>query len=264
MKNFKIRELNINHYPADKPDLILIHAFPLSSKMWDSQVEYFRDKFNLFTYDIRGLGQSYTTDYIQTMESYTNDFLSIIDDLNLKNVSVCGLSMGSYIAQRAAIKSPAKFSAVILAASRSERDDDKGILNRSNTIIEIKSGGRETFTNTFIKNLISANSYSKPEIVNFLKGIIDSNSSEGICSAEIALATRTNTLEEYSKLDIPTLILVGSEDILTPINFSEKMHESFKNSILKIIPNAGHLSNIDNPETFNHEVENFLNRVFKI
>lgn len=258
MENFIINGININHYPAKKPTLILIHAFPLHSGMWQPQVEFFNGKFNLIIYDVRALGKSITTDFLQTMESYSDDLLMIIDEMNLGKVNVCGLSMGSYIAQRAAVKSPDKFLSVTLAASRAERDTDEGLINRSKVILSLKKGGRDNFINSFIKNLISEKGYKNEKIRNFILDLMESNSTEGICAAEMALATKTNTLEDYSKLNIPTLILVGDADVPTPLHFAETMHRAFKNSILKVIPDAGHLCNVENPSAFNSALENFL------
>jgi pimeloyl-ACP methyl ester carboxylesterase len=258
MENFIIKGININHYPANKPSLILIHAFPLHSGMWQPQVDFFKDKYNLITYDVRALGKSITTDFLQTMESYADDLLMIIDEMKLEKVNVCGLSMGSYIAQRAAVKSPDNFLSVTLAASRAERDTDEGLINRSKVISSLKKGGRENFINSFIKNLISEKGYKNEKVRNFILDLMESNSTEGICTAEMALATKTNTLEDYSKLNIPTLILVGDSDIPTPRHFAETMHRAFNNSLLKVIPDAGHICNIENPSAFNSALENFL------
>ena len=254
----KIQKINIEHYPSDKPTLIFIHAFPLHSGMWKPQINYFRNKFNIITYDVRGLGKSDDGDYLQTMESYADDFIMILNEMELKDVNACGLSMGSYIAQRAAIKAPERFASVILAASRAERDTDEGVINRCNIVSELKSGGKENFINSFIKNLISEKGYNNAEIKNFILDMMRSNSVEGICAAEIALATKTNTLSDYSKLSLPTLIIVGENDKPTPLPFAETMHKNFKNSVLKIIPGAGHICNVENPYAFNSALESFL------
>ena len=254
----EIKKINIEHYPADKPTMIFIHAFPLHSGMWKPQINYFRNKFNIITYDVRGLGKSDNGDYLQTMESYADDLLMIIKEMKLKDVNVCGLSMGSYIAQRAAIKSPDRFTSVILAASRAERDTDEGIINRCNIVSAMKSGGKENFINSFIKNLISEKGYNNPDIRNFILDMMWSNSVEGICAAEIALATKTNTLADYSELTLPTLIIVGEHDKPTPLPFAETMHKNFKNSVLKIIPDAGHICNVENPDAFNSALESFI------
>ncbi|MBN1634475.1 MAG: alpha/beta hydrolase [Ignavibacteria bacterium] len=258
MKDININGLSVTDYKGNGKPLILVHAFPLSSRMWEPQVKYLRNKFRVITYDARGLGKSRQSDNQFTMESYVTDFFCILDELGLDKVNACGVSMGGYIILRAITRNSERFLSVILADTRAERDDDKGLISRSNSIIDIKSGKRKEFLNNFLTKLINDKSYANPEIQNFLTDIMFSNSDDGICGAMLALATRTNTLEKIKDIDIPSLIIVGEDDVLTPKNFAEAMNKSLKNSVLEVVPNAGHLSNIENPDYFNSVVIKFL------
>lgn len=259
MKNININGLSVNDYEENGNPLIFVHAFPLSSNMWEPQVNFFRNQFRVITYDVRGLGKSAQTDNQFTMESYVNDFFSVLDGLGIDKVNACGLSMGGYIILRALTRNSGRFSSVILADTRAERDDDYGLISRANSILEIKSGKKDEFLNNFLPKLINEKSYNKPEIKSFLDKVISLNTNDGICGAMLSLATRTNTLDKLKDVNIPALIIVGEDDMLTPKNFAEAMKSSLKNSVLEIIPDSGHLSNLENPVYFNNVVLKFLN-----
>jgi pimeloyl-ACP methyl ester carboxylesterase len=260
MKKNIIDGLHLKDYEGKGDILLFVHAFPLSSKMWNPQVDYFKDKFRVITYDVRGLGKSIDINNQFTMETYANDLLSVISFLNSGKVHACGLSMGGYILQRAFIKNPDTFKSLTLADTRSERDDDTGLINRSQIIENLKAGKRTEFVTDFLAKLINKNSYHNPEIKNFLEDIISENSTEGICGAQLALATRVNSANFINKINIPVLLLVGEDDILTPPAAAENMKKHIPESELYIIKNSGHMSNLENTGEFNSYLMKFLEK----
>ncbi len=258
MKEFKINDLHITDYEGNENALILLHAFPLSSKMWKPQIDFFKNQFRVITYDVRGLGKSKSENNQMTMEIFADDLLSIIESLKLNKVFVCGVSMGGYIILRSYIKNPKVFKAIILADTRAERDDNKGLINRSNIITNIKNGKRDEFISEFLPKLVNKKNYENSEIKMLLEEMIKENTDEGICGALLALATRIDSTEYLNTFNVPTLIIVGEYDTLTPLDCSERMFRLIPNSELKIIPNSGHLSNIENSDLFNFYVSEFL------
>jgi|WetSurMetagenome_2_1015567.scaffolds.fasta_scaffold225158_2 3-oxoadipate enol-lactonase len=258
MKKIKFNGLHINDYEGSGFPLILVHAFPLNSEMWQLQIEFFKNQFRVVTYDVRGLGQSKSQNNQFTMETYANDLLSVIGHLNLEKVFVCGVSMGGYIIMRSYVKNPGKFKGIVLADTRAERDDNTGLINRSNVIASIINGKRKEFILDFLPKLINKKSYSNDKLRIFLENIIKENSDEGITGAQLALATRVNSIDYLKSFNVPTLILVGEDDILTPPSCAENMNNLIPDSELKIIKDSGHLSNLENPELFNTYITEFL------
>jgi len=254
----KMNGLSINDYGGDKPALIFIHAFPLSSEMWKEQVEFFKKDFRVITYDVRGLGLSAEEDNLFTMEQYSDDFFAILDTLKIIKANVCGLSMGGYIALRSLVRDKSKFNSVVLCDTKAERDDNEGIIGRSIAIKSIKTGERKQFVDSFLNKLVWDVNQKNDNIMSFLTSIIDRNTDNGICGALNAMATRTDTTDYLKEVEIPSLIIVGEKDILIPVNFSEKMQSALMNSALKIIKRAGHLTNIENPNEFNSVLYRFL------
>jgi len=261
MKSYIYTDISINDYEGTGNTIIFAHAFPLSSSMWRKQVDYLKNKYRIITYDIRGLGKSKFADYQYTMETFADDFLNIIEHIGAGKIVACGLSMGGYIIQRALVKRPELFKAVILADTRGERDDDNGIILRSNTIAKIKTGQKDLFFNDFSKKLIWEKNYQNKELVSCLNEIFSKQTIEGICGALIAMATRVNSHQFLKDIKIPCLIICGKYDVLTPLKCSEDLNKSLSNSVLKIIDNSGHLSNMENPDEFNVEVEKFLESI---
>jgi len=262
MKVTKVLGVSVKDYGGDGVPLIFVHSFPLSGKMWDKQVEYFKDIYRIITYDIRGLGGSRTDDNVYSMEKFVNDFFHILNNLKIQKVNACGLSMGGYILLRAVLKDHERFNSIILVNTKAGKDDDEVILKRSSAVIKIKSGGRETYLQKLLPKLISSDN---SEAENIIREIVSGNTDEGICGNLLALSTRTNTMERLSELDTPVLLLSAVED---RINSEKEADEIFKHlkenrkpasytSLIKM-KDCGHLCNLEKPFEFNKIVEWFL------
>lgn len=259
MKTRKIKNLSVTDYEGFGEPLIFIHAFPLSSPMWDEQVKFFRNIYRVITYDVRGLGESYKDDNeIYTMESYAVDLISIIKEMKLENVNVCGLSMGGYILLHAYHKEPELFSRLVLADTKASGDDNEGMKGRAAMLNKLQTEGKDFLLKDFLPKLISENGFNNSVLVKQLKEIISKNVAEGIAKAVAAIAIRLNTTENLSAITIPTLIIIGEHDRLTPFEHSQKMNKAIPNSNMEVLKNAGHISNIENPDAFNNVLDNFL------
>lgn len=262
MKKTEINGISVYDTGGNNPVIIFIHAFPLCSRQWDKQVEHFKKDFRVITYDIRGLGYSkYESHYPLMMEDLVDDLLNIISELQLGEVNVCGLSIGGYIILRAIMKSPDAFNSIILANTRAQRDTNEILINRNTLIKQMKKGKKDLFLSQFLKNIISEESYKNDEIKNFVKEIMSWQTAEGISQTANALATRTDTLEALKHVNIPALIIGSDKDAMTGLEFSYDMNKNIKNSVLKIVQGAGHLSNIEKPEEFNKYIEDFLIKI---
>ncbi len=241
--------------------IIFIHGFPYDHTMWDAQVKALSDKYFCVTYDIRGLGESYVGDGQYTMEAFVWDLYSIIDKLNLEQPVICGLSMGGYISLRAVEKEQKKFSALILLDTRSESDDNAGKLKRANAINKINVDGLDAYVESFVplcfsKKTIEKNSGMFTSILSKCK----SNNPLGVKGCQIAMLSRTDTTLSLKKIKIPTLVLVGRYDALTPPEVMKKLAKKIKTSKFNIVPKSGHMTPLENPEYVNKKIRTFLEK----
>lgn len=256
----KINGISIFDSDNGKEPLLFIHAFPLNSGMWDEQVKEFSEDYRVILYDVRGLGASRQSNNQFMMEHYADDLISIIEGLKIDRINAVGLSMGGYIIQRAFIKRKDLIKTIVLADTRIDNDSNEGLIGRASSISKILDGKRDVFIDGFIVNLINKDNYKNTELVSNIKSLISVNTNEGIAGAMLALATRTNNSNKFSDADIPVLVLVGRDDVLTPLVCAQKINDSFKNSEMAVIENSGHLSNLENPKSFNNYLRIFLEK----
>lgn len=241
--------------------IIFVHGFPLDNSMWRNQVKFLQKDFYCITYDIRGLGSSYVGDGQYTMEAYVWDLFSIIDELKISNPILCGLSMGGYISLRAIEVGQEKFSGLILCDTKSEADDNAGKLVRAHKINQINTKGMENFAAEFLSTVFFEDTIkNNQKLFNEFLEIAKSQNPIGVKGALIAMLGRTDTTESLGKIQIPTLVISGAFDKLTPPVQMRKLAEKIKDSEFASIPFAGHMTPLENPQMINDLIKGFIQR----
>lgn len=242
--------------------IVLIHGFPFSHEMWDPQIEALQKRFRVIAYDLRGHGKSGVGDGQYTLEFFVDDLLGLLDHLRIERAVLCGLSMGGYIALRAVERKPERVRGLILADTQAKADSNEAKLKRAAAIKSVKAMGVNAYAEGFVKSVFAPQTLANNKAaVEKIRRIIEANSSLGICGALLALASRTDTTESLPGIKAPTLILVGEHDALTPPSASQEMRNRIPNSEIHVIPNAAHMSNLENSEEFNKHLLDFLGRL---
>jgi len=244
--------------PRSRPTIVLIHGFPMGSEMWQSQIQALRQRNRVVAYDLRGQGRSETGDGQFTVEFLVDDLIALLDALKIDGAVLCGLSMGGYVALRAAERHPDRVNGLILCDTKSEADTNEGKLGRAGAIKAIKKDGVRKFAKSFLGGALSPSALSDLSLVSLAMKIICRNRPLGLCGTLLALACRTDTSGFLPKIKVPTLIVVGEADNITPFECSNRMHSSIQGSKMQLIRNAGHFSNMEKPTQFNQSVANFL------
>src|SRR5450759_5250165 len=244
------------------PVIIFIHGFPFNNSMWNLQVESLLDYYRVITYDIRGFGNSDTGNEDFSIELFVKDLLSLMDALKIDKTMLCGLSMGGYIALNAVENYPGHFKALILSDTNCLADTPEAKEKRMNTIESIRKSGVEKYADESIKNLFAPESFkTKKEEIGEVREMIINTSEQSLVNTLIALSVRKETCSRLQEIKMPVLIMVGKEDKITPPSAAQLMHEKIKGSFLYIIEHAGHLSNMENPDEFNVQLEKFISSV---
>ncbi|MCK4579072.1 MAG: alpha/beta fold hydrolase [Candidatus Marinimicrobia bacterium] len=245
--------------------IIFIHGFPFSHAMWEPQLSVLPPSYNAIAYDIRGHGRSAVGDGLYTIELFVDDLLALMDYLELEQAVACGLSMGGYIALRAIERHPERFNGLILADTRSVADNDEARINRAGVIKSVMTKGVEAFAADFVKLVFAPQSLTaRLEQVEFIKQIICTTDPRAIGGTLLALAARTDTTNALPKIDVPTLLMVGEHDALTSPSASEHMAGFIPGAEFHVIPEAGHLSNLENAPVFNRHLLDYLGKLEQV
>jgi len=182
--------------------------------------------------------------------------------VKISKAVVVGLSMGGYIALRAIERHPERFRALVLCDTRSEPDGNDGKIKRAAQAKSVKSEGMKKFAEAFLKGVFYERTFeANPEAIRTIRGMIEKSSPVAVAGTLLALAARTDTTPSLYNIKVPTLILVGQHDNLTPPSASHAMKEKIPDAEVRVIPHAAHLSNLENVEEFNRHLLSFLNKV---
>ncbi|MBI5474032.1 MAG: alpha/beta fold hydrolase [Ignavibacteriae bacterium] len=242
--------------------VIFLHGFPFSHQMWEGQIGLLKNEFHVFAFDIRGHGKSYVGEAQFTLEHHVDDLMALMDFWKIPKAVIVGLSMGGYITLRALERNPERFVAAVLCDTKSEADTNEGKLKRFENMKAVREHGSAVFAEAFAKIVFAQETFrNNPAAVSLIKNIISSTPALSIAGTLLALASRTDTTPSLPTITIPTLILVGEKDITTPPENSQSMHTKIPHSELHIIPNAAHMSNLENPPAFNEHLLSFLRRI---
>jgi pimeloyl-ACP methyl ester carboxylesterase len=243
---------------AGRP-LLLVHAFPLGAAMWRPQLEAVPAGWRFIAPDLHGFGGDRLETPARSMDGHAKDLLALLDALGIARVAVCGLSMGGYVAFAVLRRSPERVSGLVLCDTRAEADTDEARENRRKMREELAQRGPSVIADLMIPRLLGDTSRrARPGLVDTVRTLIEANEAEGIDAALEALMTRPDATPQLGSIACPTLVLVGEEDTLTPLDFHEVLRDGIPGAHLGVIPAAGHLSNLERPAVFSALLHDFL------
>jgi 3-oxoadipate enol-lactonase len=243
------------------PSVVLLHGYPFNRSMWADQMAELKKHHRVIVPDLRGHGGS-AVSQAASMQSMATDVASLLETLNISRATIGGLSMGGYVALAFYRLFPLRVRSLVLADTRAQADTDDGKQNREQQAEKALREGMEGIADGLLPKLLAPETVTKhPEIVKRLRGMMAETNPEGAAAALRGMAGRQDQTSFLSRIIAPTLILVGSEDAITPVADSELMHREIGGSRLKIIEGAGHVSNLERPEEFNAALVKFLNDV---
>ena len=240
--------------------IVLLHAFPLCRAMWRPQVAALQSDLRVLVPDLRGFGGTSPFASTPSVEQMADDILGLLDVLAIKQpVILGGLSMGGYVAFAFARKYPSRLRALILADTRAEADSPEAKANREVLIAFAETHTSRDVIDQMLPRLIGQNTRTRcPEVEEEVRRLGAAQTPKGIVAALQALRDRPNALSVLPSIQVPTLVLVGSEDALTPPSVSQTLAAGIRGARLKIVNGAGHLANLEQPEAFNEAMATFL------
>lgn len=242
------------------PVVVLLHGFPLSKDMWRPQVLALQKDYRVIVPDLRGFGGSSPFDASPSLEQMADDVAGLLTALNAHEpVVLGGLSMGGYLALAVARKYPTLLRALILADTRAEPDDAQAKANRDTMIEFARSHNAGDVIDKMMPKLLAEKTrQEKPDVELQVHSVASAQSIDGIIGALKVLRDRPDARSALADIRVPTLVLVGSDDTLTPPTMAESLAAGIAGAKLVKIPGAGHMSNLEEPMAFNAAIEAFL------
>ncbi|HUU82618.1 MAG TPA: alpha/beta fold hydrolase [Phycisphaerae bacterium] len=248
---------------GEGPPVMLLHGFPLNHSMWSAQVERLVAGHRVIAPDLRGFGGSTVTPGAVTMDRYADDVGAMLEALEVTEpVVFCGFSMGGYVAFSFWRRYRSRVRAYVLADTRAMGDTPDSARDRLKTAQQAMADGPETVAKALLPKLFSKGTLKgKPEVVEAARQMILSSDPAGIAAALRGMAARADSRPLLNQITVPTLLIVGVDDAITPPDEMLGMAELMRQAEVVEVPNAGHLTPMENPEAFNDALVKFLDRI---
>jgi 3-oxoadipate enol-lactonase len=252
--------------------LLLLHAFPLSRRMWQPQLAGLADSCRMLAPDLLGLGSAAPPSNQPTagraaggepavcrMEEMAAAAIALLDARDVRSAVVCGLSMGGYVALALCAGWSERVRGLVLADTRAGADDPAARQRRLAAAAEVESHGSAVLAETMVPKLLGSTSRAtRSDLIAWLQHEIAAAPAAGVAAAQRGMAARSERWGLLPAIAVPALVVVGEQDELTPPAESAAMCERIPGARLVTIPDAGHLSNLEQPELFNQALRAFL------
>ncbi len=240
--------------------ILFLHSFGHNKTLWFPQLTYFLERgYRVVAPDMPGHGDSSFSDDQHTVDAIARRCIELCEALDLQQVVVVGISMGGYIALRMWARKPGLISAMVLSNTKAEADSAEIVARRRQQIASIREHGLEHFVNTGApKRLAPSVLEKRPWVLDSIKMMNLTVSAEVNAATLEAMAARQDETPVLATIDVPVLITAGSDDKFIPPDSARKLHEGIRNSQLHVIPETGHVSNLENPTEYNRVLDAFL------
>lgn len=241
--------------------VVLLHAFPLHSGMWDDQVAALRARYRVITPDLPGFGKSDGPDdpTACSIDGFADGVADLLDELGIDRAVVGGLSMGGYTTFSFLRRHRHRVNALILADTRAAADSPEVAARRVAQQEQIAAEGAGPVIDAMVTTLLSEGTRTnRPDIVERARSLMSDNSPAALVGALDAMRHRADATDLLAGIDVPTLVVVGAEDAPSPPTVAAEMAETIPDGRLVQLRGAGHLSNLEEPEFFNRALTRFL------
>ena len=226
-------EIAYNDQGSGDTTIVLVHGFPLDKSMWDAQVEALSGEFRVITPDLRGHGESQVVAGPYTMELLADDLKGLLDALNLDKVALGGFSMGGYAVFSFYRKYPERVESLMLLDTRPQPDSDEGKAGREGMAQLAESEGAAPIAERLVPRLLAeATVANRQDVVDRLTAMITSCPVEGIAGDLRGMALRGDSTDLLAGISVPTLLVVGDQDVITPPAESQMMASTIPNAKL--------------------------------
>jgi 3-oxoadipate enol-lactonase len=241
--------------------LVLLHAFPLNGRMFETQMRAFSGDRRVVAPDYPGFGRSPRTPAQPDVHYYAEGVRGLLDRLHFERVILGGVSMGGYVAFECMRLFPERISALVLANTRPEPDPEEMREIRNEMALSIAKEGVEVLVDLQMERLLATNSLQDDELVENVRAMILENSPDGAVAALGAMRERPDSRPLLGDINVPTLVIGGEEDGISSPEVMGAMAKKIPGARHLTIPYTAHLANLEAPEKFNAALSDFLKDV---
>jgi pimeloyl-ACP methyl ester carboxylesterase len=258
MPSIQIGESTLHYREAGQGAdvVVLLHAFPLHSGMWEAQLASLAARFRVIAPDWRGLGASRPAPQISTMELLAGDVVHLLRALAIRRAGFAGLSMGGYVALELYRRAPDLFRGLALCDTKAAPDTEEAKATREQFAQDALAKGSSWVAREFAPKLLRPE--PDPAALARVRALIESNAPDGVAAAQRGMARRIDSVPTLRRITCPTLVVVGEQDRLTPPGDAQRIAQSVRGARMVTIPGAGHLPNVENPGAFDGALSQFF------
>jgi pimeloyl-ACP methyl ester carboxylesterase len=239
--------------------LLFVHGFPLSRGAWQKQIDALRSSYRIIAPDLRGFGESQAGTGPVTMAQYADDLHALLQELSTGPVVLIGHSMGGYVSLAFLRQYPRMVRGLVLVGTKAAKDTVKAAAARRATAEKVETKGVEVVIEAMAPKMLAADNHDRA-MAEQVRGFMASSKPAGVIGALLGMAERPDATGELARISVPTLVITGADDTLIPPTESEKLAQAIPGSQLNIIPHAGHLVAFEQPDKFNHVLEEWMDR----
>lgn len=239
--------------------VLLLHAFPLTSELFQAQLDALSSRYRLIAPDLRGFGASGLGQGPTEMSRLAKDGLALLDALGIPAAVVGGVSMGGYAAMALLREDPGRVKGLALIDTQALADDETAKQNREKTAQATLRDGVQVLVDTLVPRLLPPS--ASPQVKAKVEAMIRRNTPEGAAAALRGMALRPDSKDILARYGGPALVIVGSLDVLTPPEKARQMADLISGARFVEIPDAGHLTPLEKPEEANQALDAFLSSI---
>lgn len=261
MKTIKLHDTTLNVADVGSgPVLLLVHGFPLDHSMWRHQLESLSDDYRVIAPDLRGFGASTGATETITMEQLADDLAELLDALDIAEpITCCGLSMGGYVAWQFWQRHASRLARLIVCDTRAIADSEEAARGRRDMANRVLSDGATIIADAMLPKLFSEKTVrEQADTVAATRQVMQSTAPKAVAGALRGMAQRPDMTSALPNIDVPTLVICGEHDVISTIDEMRSIADALPNAIFVEVPDSGHMTPLEDPQTVNAAIREFL------
>lgn len=238
------------------PGLLLLHAFPLDGRLWRHQIEHFSRSHRVIVPDLPGFGRSRSAGPARSIDHMADEVATLLTGEHGRGVAVAGVSMGGYVALALLRRHPGLVGRLVLSDTRAEADSVEAKAGRARQLAALHGQGVGALFDQLLPRLVGPE--AGDTVREQLRQVALDQTVAAVSGAIVALRDRPDATDTLRASAVPVLVVVGSDDTLTPPTEARAMADAAPRAEYREIAGAGHLPCVEAPEAWNRAVEEWL------